>query len=64
MHIYAFNTASQALHERLGFQQEGRVRRMIYTDGQYHDELIYGLTGDEFAARFDVDNAAIDRGGI
>jgi RimJ/RimL family protein N-acetyltransferase len=49
-HVFAFNTASIRLHERLGFQLEGRLRRMIYSDGQYHDELIYGLTDDEFRA--------------
>ena len=33
---------------RLGCQQEGRIRRHIYTDGKYHDELIFGLTREEF----------------
>ena len=49
--VYSFNEASMRLHERLGFQLEGRLRRMIYSGGQYHDELIYGLTDDEFRAR-------------
>jgi len=39
-----------ALHERLGFTLEGRLRRMIYTEGTFHDKLIYGLTQEEFAA--------------
>ena len=33
---------------RLGCQAEGRIRRHIYTEGQYHDELIFGLTREEF----------------
>jgi len=33
---------------RLGCQAEGRIRRHIYTDGAYHDELIFGLTREEF----------------
>ena len=33
---------------RLGCQEEGRIRRHIYTDGKYHDELIFGLTREEF----------------
>ncbi len=49
--VYSFNAASQKLHESLGFQLEGRLRHMIYSNGQYHDELIYGLTDDEFRAR-------------
>ncbi len=48
VHIYAFNEPSARLHEKLGFQLEGRLRRMIYTDGIYHDELVYGMTAEEF----------------
>ena len=36
--------------ERLGCQAEGRIRRHIYTDGCYYDELIFGLTREEFDA--------------
>jgi RimJ/RimL family protein N-acetyltransferase len=36
--------------ERLGCQREGHIRRHIYMDGQYHDELIFGLTREEFDA--------------
>lgn len=50
VHVFAFNTASIRLHEKLGFQLEGRLRRTVYTNGQYFDELIYGLTVEEFAA--------------
>jgi RimJ/RimL family protein N-acetyltransferase len=51
VHIACFNEASIKLHERLGFQQEGRIRRTVYTDGQYFDDLVYGLTKEEFAAK-------------
>jgi len=33
---------------RLECQPEGRLRRNIYTDGAFHDELIFGLTREEF----------------
>lgn len=46
--VYSFNEASIRLHERLGFQREGRLRRMVYTNGAYHDHLLYGLTAEEF----------------
>lgn len=49
--IYSFNTASIQLHERLGFILEGRLRRTVYTAGQFHDALVYGMTSDEFAAQ-------------
>jgi RimJ/RimL family protein N-acetyltransferase len=50
-HVYSFNAASLALHERLGFVREGCLRRMRYTGGQYFDEVLFGMTAEEFAAR-------------
>jgi RimJ/RimL family protein N-acetyltransferase len=32
----------------LGCKEEGRIRRHIYTNGHYYDELIFGLTREEF----------------
>jgi RimJ/RimL family protein N-acetyltransferase len=46
--VHEFNAASIALHERLGFQQEGRVRRAVYTGGRHWDLLLFGLTVEEF----------------
>jgi RimJ/RimL family protein N-acetyltransferase len=46
--VYAFNERSARLHESLGFQLEGRLRRTIYSDGAYNDELVYGITAEEF----------------
>jgi len=51
VHIYDFNQPSIKLHQRLGFQQEGRLRRMGHTKGAYYDELIFGMTKEEFAAQ-------------
>ncbi len=48
IHIYSFNEASIKLHENLGFNIEGRIRRMIFTSGQFFDGLIYGMTKEEF----------------
>lgn len=48
VHVYSFNEASIQLHERLGFQLEGRLRRMIYSQGLHFDELIFGITAEEF----------------
>jgi len=50
VHVYEFNQASRTLHERLGFIQEGRLRRMNFTAGQHWDVLVYGMTREEFAA--------------
>jgi RimJ/RimL family protein N-acetyltransferase len=35
---------------RLGCQPEGRMRRHVYTDGRYYDDLLFGLTREEFDA--------------
>lgn len=42
------NEPMQAHAKRLGCQQEGRIRRHIYTYGRFFDELIFGLTREEF----------------
>lgn len=49
--VYSFNTASLALHEKLGFVREGALRRMVYTGGRYYDSVAFGMTAEEFAAR-------------
>ena len=49
--VYSFNEPSLRLHERLGFQREGQQRRMIYTNGQHHDLIWFGMTREEFAER-------------
>jgi RimJ/RimL family protein N-acetyltransferase len=46
--VYSFNEASIRLHERLGFVLEGRLRRTVYSDGQFYDALVYGLLREEF----------------
>ena len=46
------NTSIIGHFEALGCQLEGRIRRNIFTDGRYLDELCYGLTVDEFNARW------------
>jgi RimJ/RimL family protein N-acetyltransferase len=46
--IYDFNEPSLRLHRHLGFGEEGRLRRMFRTAGAYHDEIILGMTAEEF----------------
>jgi RimJ/RimL family protein N-acetyltransferase len=48
--VFNFNESSSRLHEKLGFQLEGRIRRTQFSDGALHDELIYGITAEESAA--------------
>ena len=46
--VYDFNEASILLHEQLGFLREGLLRRNVYTAGNHHDEMVFGLTAEEF----------------
>jgi RimJ/RimL family protein N-acetyltransferase len=47
----ATNDAMVRHMARLGATLEGRIRRHVYTQGDYVDELAYGLTREEFEAR-------------
>jgi RimJ/RimL family protein N-acetyltransferase len=42
------NTASIALHKKLGFVEEGRRREVVYMNGQYQDDVLFGLTEHEY----------------
>jgi RimJ/RimL family protein N-acetyltransferase len=42
------NTGSIALHKKLGFSEEGRRREVIFMDGRYHDEILFGMTNEEY----------------
>ena len=44
----ADNTASARVLERLGFRQEGRLRRNEYFKGRWWDTLLYALLRDEW----------------
>ncbi len=45
------NAASIALHKKLGFTEEGRVRRRWFYNGRYHDDVLFGMTVEEFEGR-------------
>jgi len=42
------NEAMIAHAKRIGCREEGRIRRNIYTNGRYYDELYFGVTREEF----------------
>ncbi len=42
------NPRSRAIPERLGFQQEGIIRRGDEVNGVYHDLVIYGMLAEEW----------------
>ncbi|MBZ0296295.1 MAG: GNAT family N-acetyltransferase [Anaerolineae bacterium] len=50
--VFSFNTASIKMHEKLGFKQEARLRRMGFTRGEYFDFLMYGMIIEEFTEKY------------
>ena len=54
--VYDFNVGSSVLHDKLGFQREGRLRAVKYSRGRHWDVLLFGMTRAEF-------NVKMDRGG-
>lgn len=44
------NEASIRMHTKLGFQEEGRCRRNSFFNGEYHDDILFGMTREEFDA--------------
>ena len=46
--VYEFNENSIILHEKLGMIKEGQRRKSTYTNGKYWDEILFGITRDEF----------------
>ncbi|OIJ99696.1 GNAT family N-acetyltransferase [Streptomyces colonosanans] len=48
--VYAFNDASLALYHKLGFVEEGRLRRHEFFAGSYHDVALLGITAAEYWA--------------
>ncbi len=42
------NTGSAKMLKKLGCTQEGVRRQTVYTRGQYRDEILFGLTREEF----------------
>lgn len=47
----AENKASIRLHQKLGFKEEGLRRRQVFFNGIYHDDVLFGLTREEFDAQ-------------
>ena len=46
--VYGFNEPSLSLQRSLGFIEEGRLRQNLFTNGQFHDEVIFGMLHSEF----------------
>jgi len=47
----ASNEASIKLHLSLGFEIEGRKKENVFTDGQYFDEVLFGMTKNMYLSK-------------
>ena len=50
--VWSFNTPSIRLHEHIGFVHEGVMREVYYTDGRYYDDILFGMTQEEFVEKY------------
>jgi len=44
----AFNERSIKLHKKVGFREEGRLRQAMFKNGQYHDQVLFGILSEEW----------------
>jgi ribosomal-protein-alanine N-acetyltransferase len=47
---FDYNDASKGLLEALGFQQEGRLRKDAFLDGEFRDAFMYGILREEWGS--------------
>lgn len=48
LEVYSFNLRAIKCYEKLGFKEEGCLRKELFREGKYHDVLHYGMFRDEF----------------
>jgi RimJ/RimL family protein N-acetyltransferase len=44
----AFNERSIKLHKKVDFREEGRLRQVMFKNGQYYDLIMFGILRDEW----------------
>jgi len=50
--VMAYNERSRRLHQALGMVREGTRRQENFIDGEYHDELLFGVFREEWEKAF------------
>ena len=46
--VFDFNERSIKLHKKVGFREEGRRRKYVFINGQFHDSILFGLLREEW----------------
>ena len=60
--VYAYNERALGFYRHLGFVDEGCLRRNHFTDGAYHDEILLGMTREEFDKKYPEWRVSLDKG--
>lgn len=45
---FDFNDRSINMHRKIGFKEEGRLRKARFINGQFHDEVLFGLLRNDW----------------
>jgi RimJ/RimL family protein N-acetyltransferase len=48
LNVYDYNERGISSYKKIGFVEEGRLRKQVYRGGKYHDSIIMGLFREEF----------------
>jgi len=48
LQVWSFNPRAIACYRKCGFREDARLRRDLFVDGAYHDNILMSITRDEF----------------
>lgn len=48
LHVFSFNERAIKSYEKSGFIREGVLRKEIYKDGKYYDDIVMGILKEEY----------------
>ncbi|WP_461615192.1 GNAT family N-acetyltransferase [Clostridium sp. Marseille-QA1073] len=48
LNVYSFNERAVKSYEKCGFKKEGLLRKEIFRQGKYHDEVVMGILREEY----------------
>lgn len=51
LRVFSFNSRAIKLYEKLGFQQEGKLRESIFRGGKWHDIIHMSILKNEYAEK-------------
>ncbi|KAJ5577507.1 GNAT family acetyltransferase [Penicillium hispanicum] len=49
LEVYEWNEVALKTYQRVGFQEEGRLRQAIWRDGRWWDEILMGVLREEWS---------------